>query len=112
MLSWLGHVLGLTSASGTPYLAWSGVVGDGGLAGGLLLNAWLFARKHNCHEHRCPRLGRFPADGGWHYCQRHRRPPAPQPPDPVAAAVRKLSGDISDLAQAIRESLAAGRGAA
>lgn len=65
-MTWLGHVFGLDNASGPWYLAWSGFVGDLSLLGA----AVTLYRKHNCHQPRCWRIGRFP-DGEWHVCGRH-----------------------------------------
>lgn len=30
--------------------------------------------KHNCYEHRCPRIGRLKGDDGHVRCKRHHRP--------------------------------------
>lgn len=86
MLHLLLHYLGLDSASGPAYLAWSGFASDLGeltLLGGLLA----VYRKHNCHTRWCWRFGRHdladPATGlTWRLCRRchpahpGRRPPA------------------------------------
>lgn len=51
------HWLGLDSASGPAYLAWSGVVSDLGevtLLGGLIA----IYRRHHCHTSWCVRFGR------------------------------------------------------
>ena len=47
------RLLGLTSASGTPYLFWSGIAGDLPMFGIL----GVVYRKHTCHVDRCWRLG-------------------------------------------------------
>lgn len=73
MPGWLLHVLGLDSASGTAYLAWSGALSDLGelaIIGGLIG----IYRKHNCHVRRCPRLGRFPVEGTAFVVCRHHHP--------------------------------------
>lgn len=71
MPSWLLHFLGLDSASGTAYLAWSGVLSDLGEVAliGAVLGAY---RKHNCHQRRCWRIGRHVVDGT-PYCNRHHQ---------------------------------------
>ena len=56
MSHWLLHFFGLDSASGTAYLAWSGVLSDLGevtIVGGMLA----IYRKHNCHRRWCWRFG-------------------------------------------------------
>ncbi|HVU74528.1 MAG TPA: hypothetical protein VHE83_16300 [Mycobacteriales bacterium] len=45
--------------SGGWYAFWSGFAQGVPLFGGL----YLLARKHNCHVHRCWRIGRHPVDG-------------------------------------------------
>jgi len=53
---WWLHFLGLDSASGPAYLAWSGVLSDLGevtLLGGLIA----IYRRHNCHTAWCWRFG-------------------------------------------------------
>jgi len=72
-LRWLLHVLGVDDASGRWYLWWSGFGSDLAYLG---VGAGL-ARKLNCHEPRCWRIGRFPVEGTpWSACGRHH----PQPP--------------------------------
>lgn len=70
------HWLGLDSASGPAYLAWSGVGSDLSelaIVGGLVA----VYRRHNCHQRWCWRVGRFPvANGQFVTCRRHH-------PDPV-----------------------------
>lgn len=69
MPHWLVHFLGLDSATGTAYLFWSGF-------GGVLFSLPFFGLLahhvllHNCHAPRCPRIGRYRADGK-PYCRRH-----------------------------------------
>jgi hypothetical protein len=71
MPSWLLHFLGLDSASGTAYLAWSGAVSDLGEIAliGAVLGAY---RKHNCHQEHCWRIGRHVVDGT-PWCNRHHQ---------------------------------------
>lgn len=68
MFSWLAHWLGLDNASGSPYLFWSGFFADVPI----ILAAYFVARKHNCHEPWCWRVGKFQVEGtDWHKCRRH-----------------------------------------
>lgn len=53
------HWLGLDDAAGRPYLFWSGAGSDLAYLGIF----WALARKHNCHQPRCWRLGRLPVEG-------------------------------------------------
>lgn len=77
MPHWLLHFFGLDSASGTAYLAWSGILSD--LSELALLGAfWSIIRKHNCHEPHCLRIGTLPVTGTpWHACRKHH----PSPPE-------------------------------
>lgn len=85
-MGWLVHVLGIDDLTGHWYGFWSGVGSDvsevaiiGGLAGML--------RKHNCHVHRCWRLGRHPVAGtGYHVCRRHHPTGAPTAAEVATAA--------------------------
>ena len=66
------HVLGVDDASGRWYLWWSGIGSDLAYLGII----WAVFRRLNCHQPRCPRLGRFPVEGTQlHACHRHH--PAP-----------------------------------
>jgi hypothetical protein len=66
------HWLGLDDASGRPYLFWSGAGSDLAYLGIFLS----LLRRFNCHQPRCPRLGRFPVEGtAWSTCRKHH--PAP-----------------------------------
>jgi hypothetical protein len=70
---WVLHLAGVDDLSGRWYGFWSGVGSDLAYLGifGTL------ARKHNCHEPRCWRIGRFPVEGtAWSACRRH----SPVPP--------------------------------
>lgn len=81
---WLLHFLGLDSASGTAYLAWSGAVSDIGelvLIGGL----YAFVRRHNCETRHCWRMGRHATAAGHHVCRRHHPDGAPTHADVIAA---------------------------
>jgi len=49
--------LGTTNGSGRWYLWWSGMFGNLTIFAAMIL----FYRKHNCHVHRCFRVGRFAA---------------------------------------------------
>lgn len=89
----LAHFFGLDSASGTAYLAWSGVLSDvtelavvGALLGML--------RKHNCSVHGCWRIGRHKVPGTDHTCcRRHTPSGAPTHQDVIRAhqAAREAS---------------------
>lgn len=63
--------LGVTNGGGRWYLWWSGMFGNLTIFAALVV----FYRKHNCHIHRCLRLGRHPAtdvNGLEHMvCRRH-----------------------------------------
>lgn len=86
-MHWLAHILGLDSASGGWYLAWSGTLSDLGelaIIGGLIG----MYRKHNCHVKGCFRLARHPVPGTpWVVCRRHN----PVPPPSHAEVVRAHS---------------------
>ena len=73
MLHWLRHYFGLDSASGDPYLFWSGAGADLAYLGIL----WALVRKHTCHQPRCWRIGHLPVQGTPYVtCRRHH----PNPP--------------------------------
>lgn len=73
MLHWLGTAINtyvLHTEHGNGYAMWSGPI----IAFGLLYNGTISALKHNCYEHRCPRVGRVLGGDGHHRCKRcHRR---------------------------------------
>ena len=70
----MGHYLG--TDGGAWYNFYSGIFGVPVFGAGLLTTAWVTARRHNCHEPRCWRVGRFPVEGtAWSACRRHH--PAP-----------------------------------
>lgn len=81
---WLLHFLGLDSASGPAYLAWSGALSDLGelvLIGGL----YAFLRRHNCMVRRCWRLGWHPTAAGHVTCRHHHPDAAPTHAEVIAA---------------------------
>ncbi len=49
------------------YQWWSGPGSDLGLAGAVIV----FALKHNCYEHGCPRIARVVGQDGHSRCKRH-----------------------------------------
>lgn len=72
MARFLLHWLGLDSASGPVYLAWSGAVGVLERLIELAVIAFILLYHHNCHVHRCWRIGRYHAAGGaYMVCARH-----------------------------------------
>jgi hypothetical protein len=78
------HFFGLDSASGTAYLAWSGILSDIGeiaIIGGLI---GLY-RKHACVVHRCWRIGRHGTAAGHNVCRRHHPDGAPTHSDVIKA---------------------------
>lgn len=71
LMHWLLHFLGVDSTTDNAYAWWSGPGSD---IGELAMLGWLYAflRKHNCHVHRCWRIGRHPVGGTtWITCRRH-----------------------------------------
>jgi hypothetical protein len=88
---WLTHFLGLDSASGPAYLAWSGVASDiSELAILGAMAAWL--RKHNCEVSGCWRLGRHVTAAGHTVCRAHHPDGAPTHQE-VIAAHKAASGE-------------------
>lgn len=82
----LMHVLGVDDVSGPWYGFWSGIGSDLSELAGLLTVAWLFWRRHNCHVHRCWRIGRHPVAGtGYVVCARHHPAGAPSHRDVLEA---------------------------
>ena len=71
------HFLGLDG--GAWYNFFSGLFGVLVVGFGLLWNAWVNARRHNCHQPRCWRVGRFPVDGTLLFACRRHHPHPPQP---------------------------------
>lgn len=73
----MAHWLGTDSGNGAPYLFYSGVFTVLVFAIGQAASVWSNLRRHNCHEPRCWRVGRFPVEGtAWTSCRRHH----PEPP--------------------------------
>jgi len=63
----ISDIFGTSGTTGW-YAFWSGFAADLPLVGG----AYLLARKHNCHTHRCWRVGRHPVDGtSYIVCRKH-----------------------------------------
>ncbi len=53
---------------GDGYQFWSGI----GSGSPILLGAWVYLRKHNCHVRWCFRVGRHPVDGTTYVvCRKH-----------------------------------------
>lgn len=76
LLHWLAVHTGTVNEAGPYYGFWSGFGSDLSelaIVGGLVA----VYRRHNCHQHWCWRVGRFPVgDGQFVTCRRHH-------PDPV-----------------------------
>jgi hypothetical protein len=76
-MHWLAHFFGFDAGegNGAHYLFWSGAgsdIAELAVVGGLVT----IVRKHNCHQPRCWRVGRYPVPGTpWAVCRRHH--PAP-----------------------------------
>ena len=86
----LSRILGLDG--GTWYAFYSGIFGVLVFGGGLLANAYVTARKHNCHEPGCWRVARFPVEGTpWSACRRHH--PAPPRKDSIREQYHLYLGD-------------------
>jgi hypothetical protein len=67
-MHWLIHLLGLDNLSGRWYGFWSGIGGDASI----MAVPAVILRRHNCHVHGCPRLGRHPVAGTeFVVCRRH-----------------------------------------
>jgi hypothetical protein len=87
-MHWTEHWLGLDSASGDPYLFWSGIGSDLAYLGIF----WALLRRYNCHQPRCPRLGRFPVEGTqWKACRHHH--PAPPQRDDIRKRYHLYAGE-------------------
>jgi hypothetical protein len=77
------HLLGLDSATGPAYLAWSGFGGDLALIGG----AAGLLHRYNCHTRGCWRLGREQVAGTTLVvCRRHHPGGKPTPQDVLRQA--------------------------
>lgn len=87
---------GVTNASGTAYLAWSGILSD---LGEVTLVAGLIAvyRRHNCHARWCLRVGRHSIDGTpYVVCHRHHPEHATMPKRPTVAFLTQLHREVRD----------------
>lgn len=67
MIHELARILGLTDASGSWYLFWSGIFGDVTILGAVVV----FVFKHNCHTDGCWRLARHQFENGVVLCRKH-----------------------------------------
>lgn len=82
-MRWFEHFLGLDNLSGGWYGFWSGIGGDASILAAPLV----LLRRHNCHVHWCPRLGRHPVAGtGLLVCRRHHPDEHPTHQDVLEAA--------------------------
>ena len=71
------HLLGTDSGNSAFYLFYSVLFGVLVVGGSLGLNAYVTARKHNCHQPKCWRVGHLPVEGTpYQVCKRHH----PSPP--------------------------------
>ena len=72
----MAHYFG--TDGGAFYNFYSGIFGVLVITGGLLTTAWVNARRHNCQQPGCWRVGRLPVDGTpFVVCHRHHpHPPA------------------------------------
>lgn len=72
----MGWVHFLGTDGGSFYNFYSGIFGVLVFGGGLATTAYVTARKHNCHQPKCWRIGRLPVQGtAYVVCKRHH--PAP-----------------------------------
>lgn len=76
---WLLHIWyvfsGANNETGPVYGSWSGVFGATSVFA-FIPTGYVLARKHNCHVHRCWRLGRHPVDKTpYHVCRKHHPDP-------------------------------------
>ena len=84
------RVLGLDG--GPWYNFFSGLFGVLVIGGGLIYNAWVNARRHNCHQPGCWRVGRFPVEGtAWMACHRHH--PGPPQKDTITRRYHLYLGE-------------------
>ena len=72
---WLAVHTGTVNEAGPYYAFWSGFGSDlteFGVIGAVVTAVYQLARKFNCHEQGCWRIGNHPAaDGQFHLCFRH-----------------------------------------
>lgn len=90
-MSWLLHVLGVDDMSGRWYGLWSGFGSDLGelaIIGGLIS----IVRHHNCHVHRCWRVGRHKVTGTPHVVCRRHHPDGPLIHQQLQAGHRQEDG--------------------
>lgn len=66
IVDFLRHLFGLDNPSSLGYLFWSGCV----TATAFIATAYQHYRHHNCHVHRCWRVGRF-SIGPYVVCRKH-----------------------------------------
>jgi len=86
----LGHYFG--TDGGAWYNFYSGIFGVLVFGGGMVTSAWVVARKHNCNQPRCWRIGRFPVEGTQlNACRRHH--PHPPEADTIAKRYHLYLGD-------------------
>jgi hypothetical protein len=74
---WFLHFTGSDNENSTNYGFWSGFgsdLGEAAIFGGLIA----LYRKHNCHLHRCWRIGRHPLEGTPYVLCRHHHPQVPR----------------------------------
>lgn len=94
MGAWLLHWLGMDNLSGPIYGFFSGSGSDIQELGIVPALALLY-RRHNCHQHRCPRIGHLPVAGTpWVVCRKHHpkgAPTAQQIADAHAAAQKETT---------------------
>lgn len=85
-MGWLTHVLALDDGSSRWYLWWSGIGADLGEVA-IVVSLFAGVRRHNCHVHRCLRVGRHPVAGTTYVvCRRHHPDGAPTAADVREAA--------------------------
>jgi hypothetical protein len=85
---WVLHWLGIDTTTGPWYAFWSGAGSDLAYLGII----WALVRKHNCHQPRCWRIGRFPVEGTqWATCRRHH--PAPPTRESIRERYHLHAGD-------------------
>ena len=86
----MAHYFG--TDGGAFYNFYSGIFGVLVITGGLLTNAWVNARRHNCHQPGCWRVGRLPVDGTpFVVCHRHH--PSPPQKDTIARRYHLYLGE-------------------
>jgi hypothetical protein len=66
MINFIYTWIGLSNASGSQYLFWSGFFGDVTIFAGIVIFYW----KHTCHQNKCYRIGKH-TPNGTPYCTKH-----------------------------------------